>query len=155
MGRNPFNRPSRERIRQLREAWRYFLDTGESNDMAKSSPRRTARKAASAPATPAPQYNPFLKPEHLSRGPNKLALTGWTRRMRGKYGEQIIVEVHDERERAYDFAINVGSPNHRILFKTFGANESQWNGTITVEVQRGKTANFIAILETEATNVPF
>lgn len=112
-----------------------------------------------APKTKAPDtekgYNPFLKPEHLKRGANKLALTGWTRRMQGKFGPQIVVEVHDERETAYDFAIGVGSPNHRILFKTMGADESRWNGTITVEVQRGRNAEFVAIIETDATNVPF
>lgn len=124
--------------------------------MAKRQPARSAaRDTTREDDKPATTYNPFLKTEHLSRGLNKLTLTGWTRRMNGKFGPQIIIEVTDEKETVYDFAIGIGSPNHRILFKSMGNDETRWKGQISVEAQRGKNAPFVAIVETAGEDIPF
>lgn len=77
-------------------------------------------------------------------------MTGWTRRLRGKFGPQIVVEVEDQDGNVYDFAIGVGSPNHRKLFDAFGPDETQWgSGLIRVKAQRGKKGNFVAIIATQ------
>ena len=140
-------RPSPRAIRAARSALALLLET-EYPPVAKRQPARSEPDKATT-------YNPFLKAEHLTRGLNKLTLTGWTRRMNGKYGPQIIVEVTDEKEKTFDFAIGIGSPNHRILFKTMGNDETRWKGQISVEAQRGKNAPFVAIVETSSEDAPF
>jgi hypothetical protein len=142
-------RPSQSDVRAARDAYGTMLakDDAPVAKSKRSAPAREAEKTTT--------YNPFLKAEHLQRGLNKLTLTGWTRRMNGKFGPQIIVEVTDERERTYDFAIGIGSPNHRILFKTMGNDETRWKGQISVEAQRGRNATFVAIVETSSEEPPF
>lgn len=123
--------------------------------MAKRSTGRGSRVAPARQAQARTQseeqteYNPFLKAEHVPTT-TSLTMTGWTRRLRGKFGPQIVVEVEDPNGTVYDFAIGVGSPNHRKLFDAFGSDETQWgSGTIRVKAQRGKRSTFVAILDTQ------
>jgi hypothetical protein len=126
--------------------------------MAKRTPQRKQTTREEPPAvtdtdtTTATDFNPFLKPEHLKAGVNTFVRTGWTRRTRGKFGPQIIVEVHDERENAYDFAVTEGSPNHRELFKALGANPQEWGaGVLKIECKTSRQQRpFLSIVEATA-----
>jgi len=113
---------------------------------------RAARKNTSAPRTTTTrtdgtEYNPFLKAGDVPSA-TTLEMTGWTRRLRGKFGPQIALEVEDSDGKRYDFTFGIGSPNHRIMFDAFGNDETQWGtGTIVVNAKRGKNAPFVAILK--------
>jgi hypothetical protein len=147
-----------------------LLTTRELKAMAKRQTREPAHDErnpphdeTSAPDQTASGYNPFLKPEHVNaQGKTRLELTGWTRRTVGKYGPQVVIEVRDDADRTWDFGIKVGSPNHRMMFRGFGRNESDWEGAIVVEVQTFKLQGGkrmsnpgIAIVECDPTNPPF
>lgn len=87
-----------------------------------------------APDQSSSGYNPFLKVEHLDRGPIELQLTGWVRRAVGRYGPQIVIEVTTPDGRTWDFGIKEGSPNHRMIFRGMGRDETKWAGRLVVEV---------------------
>jgi hypothetical protein len=115
-----------------------------------------------APDQTASGYNPFLKAEDVSdRGPTSLTLTGWVRRTVGRYGPQVVIEVTHPDGRTFDFGIKEGSPNHRMLWRGFGRNEKDWQGSIIVEVRRFKMQNgrqsnpAVEIREVIADNPPF
>lgn len=115
-----------------------------------------------APNQTATGYNPFLKAEDLTGGgPVSLTLTGWVRRTVGRFGPQVVIEVTHPDGRTFDFGVKEGSPNHRMLWRGFGRNERDWQGSIVVEVRRFKMANgrqsnpAVEIREVVADNPPF
>lgn len=71
-------------------------------------------------------------------GPNDLRMTGWARRTVGKFGPQIVLEVTDSNGKLWDFGIKDGSPNHRMIFRACGRDETQWAGVLVVEVETFK-----------------
>src|SRR5262245_56933728 len=84
-------------------------------------------------------FNDFLKVEHLpGKGRTMLRLSGWVRKTVSKFGKQVVIEVETEDDKTFDFGIKDGSPNHRMLFKAFGANTENWQGSIFVEIQQFK-----------------
>jgi len=114
-----------------------------------------------APEQSSTGYNPFLKVADLGRGPVRLDLTGWVRRTVGRFGPQIVIEVHAPGGRTFDFGIKDGSPNHRMMFRGMGRDETKWEGAIIVEVETftmkgGRKSNpAIAIREVISNNPPF
>lgn len=116
-----------------------------------------AKRAATTPGSVTGDYSPFLKAEDVKKG-DVLALTGWTRRLNGKYGAQIVIEVtHNRSGKTYDLAIKDGSPSHRKLFKGMGAEPANWKGTITVSTANaGKGhGDYISIDSVNSEDVPF
>jgi hypothetical protein len=93
----------------------------------------------------APTYSPFLKVEHLDQG-KAFQLTGWARELDGQYGKQIVAEVVQTGTGVvYDFAVKVGSPNHRELHERFGADPMKWRGTIDLTKKAGMRGPYIVI----------
>lgn len=112
--------------------------------------KTAARKSAPARSNAAEQgdYNPFLKASDID-GPSRFTMTGWTRRLRGKFGPQISVEVEDDNGKKFDFAFGVGSPNHRKFFDALGNDETQWGTTsFVVKVQKSrKDQPFLSVVK--------
>jgi hypothetical protein len=118
-----------------------------------------------APDQSATGYNPFLKVENISaHGATELRLTGWVRRTIGRYGPQIVIEVTTPDGRTFDFGIKEGSPNHRMIFRGMGRDETKWEGRLIVEVgqftigtgARARKSNpAVDIREVIADNPPF
>jgi hypothetical protein len=142
------------------------VTTKEKNAMAKRHTRepdeRNPPPETHAPEQTASGYNPFLKAEFLGTGRTELELTGWVRRTVGQFGPQIVMEVRDSEGKLWDFAIKDGSPNHRMMFRGFGRNETKWEGRISVEVQtfklqggRRSSNPGIAIVECDPDNPPY
>lgn len=98
------------------------------------------------PGSDSPAYNPFLKATHVSAAGEDFDIQpGFTRRKPGMFGEQIIMEVIRQRDgEIFDFAIGVGSVNHRIMAKRMG-EERLWRGTLRLQAQQGVRAPFVAI----------
>lgn len=113
-----------------------------------------------APEQTSTGYNPFLKAEDLdSKSKHRLELTGWVRRTVGRYGPQVVIEVRDATGRTWDLGVKDGSPNHRMIWRGMGRDETKWAGALIVEVQRfkiggGRAARMsnpaIAIVEVES-----
>jgi hypothetical protein len=95
-----------------------------------------------------PAYNLFLKSKDVTAAPGEdfEIQPGFTRRKPGSFGEQIIMEVIRKRDgKTFDFAIGVGSVNHRILAKRWG-EERMWRGTLRLQSQQGARSPFVAIV---------
>lgn len=132
--------------------------------------KKTVAPRKTAPATrrtaPEGDYNPFLKVTDID-GPTRFQMTGWTRRLRGKFGPQISVEVENEDGKKFDFAFGVGSPNHRKFFDALGNDETQWGTpSFVVKAQRSrKDQPFLSVVrvgdstarqhEAEDEDIPF
>lgn len=95
-----------------------------------------------------PAYNLFLKAGDVNAtGEDFMITQGFTRRKPGRFGLQIIMEVVRKRDnKVFDFAIGVGSVNHRILARRMG-DEHLWHGVLNLKSQRGERAPFVAINE--------
>ena len=94
-----------------------------------------------------PAYNPFLKHGDVEVAGNDFEITpGFTRRKPGMYGEQIIMEVTRKSDgKVFDFAIGVGSVNHRILSRRMG-DERMWRGTLRLKREQGAKSPFVGIV---------
>jgi hypothetical protein len=94
-----------------------------------------------------PAYNPFLKFADVSKDGESFSITqGFTRRKPGRFGEQIIVEVVRKRDaKTFDFAIGVGSVNHRIMARRQG-DEQRWHGELMLRTEQGQRSPFVAIM---------
>lgn len=101
-----------------------------------------------------PAYNPFLKVTDVETQGEDFGITqGFTRRKPGRFGEQIIMEVVRKRDsKVFDFAIGVGSVNHRILARRMG-EEQRWHGTLHLKAERGARAPFVAV--SDQSGIPF
>jgi hypothetical protein len=125
--------------------------------MAKRPTAPVPTSSESHDSAPPADFNPFFKKENVREG-DMLALTGWSRRLRGQFGEQIVIEVTQLKTgRAFDFAVRVGSINHRKLFKEMGRDEKTWAGQIHVTIQRAPTVGteFVAIDRIDSDHAPF
>jgi uncharacterized protein YjaZ len=140
-------------------AKRQTRETRETHD--ERNPPDDARDARDAPQQTASGYNQFLKVDDLDDDVTRLVLTGWVRRTVGKYGPQIVVELTHPNGRTYDFGVKEGSPNHRMLFRAMGRDETKWAGAIVVHkttfvMASGRQSNLaIEIREVESDNPPF
>jgi hypothetical protein len=116
-----------------------------------AAPRTRARRDASEQ----PAYNPFLKSGDVDRRGEQFQITaGFTRRKPGRFGPQIIMEVVRTRDhKTFDFAIGVGSVNHRLLARRMG-DEGQWGGKLMLQTQDGQNAPFVAVAR-DNDEVPF
>jgi len=104
-------------------------------------------------------YNPFLKAADVSEQGETFGITaGFTRRRPGMYGEQIVMEVTRESDhKTFDFAIGVGSINHRILARKLG-DESGWQGRVTLRAEtmtRGRAQGNKMIAVVAEPPIPF
>ena len=101
-----------------------------------------------------PAYNPFLKAPDVEVTAEPFEITqGFTRRKPGSYGEQIIMEIVRKRDgKVFDFAIGVGSINHRILARRMGA-EQMWRGVLMLERKQGQRSPFVNISTDDS--IPF
>lgn len=101
-----------------------------------------------------PVYNPFLKaPEVSPEGEDFNITAGFTRRRPGQFGEQIIMEVIRKRDaKTFDFAIGVGSQNHRLLARRMG-HEGMWRGVINLKRVKGANRDIVAV--NDQSGIPF
>ncbi len=122
--------------------------------MAKRQPRNRPASDRPAPddaAMRAKGFAPFMRPEHISNPNEWFLLTGWNVAEPEK--KQIKVEIENEKGDTFVLGVREGSPDHRLLFRTFGAETREWrNGGLkvkAVEGSRGDGARFVNIAEAD------
>lgn len=118
--------------------------------MAKRQARQqTDRPAPDDAAMRAKGFAPFMRPEHITHPNEWFLLTGWNVPDPAK--RQIKVEIENDKGETFTLGVREGSPDHRLLFRTFGSNHLEWkNGSVkvkAVEGTRGDGARFVNIAE--------
>ena len=82
---------------------------------------------------------PFLRPEHVATG-EWLKLTGFNAmKDRDTDREQIICEVENENGESFSLGVRTGSPDHRVLHRTFGNDFRKYAGSVKVKIVDGRT----------------
>lgn len=105
-----------------------------------ATPRPSVRPRVSDEELRDKGFTPFLRAEHVSDG-EWLKATGFNSlRERDTALEHFLVEVETEAGLAFSLRIRPGSPDHRILYRTFGAELKRWIGGIRVKLVAGREA---------------
>jgi hypothetical protein len=98
---------------------------------------------------------PFLRPEHVISG-ESLKLTGFNAmRDRDTDREQVICEVENEHGHTFSLGVRTGSPDHRILHRTFGESFRQWRGTVTVTIAPGRTRDHAGFVNVKSADTDY
>lgn len=97
---------------------------------------------------------PFLRPEHVAEG-EWLKLTGFNSvRERDTDREQIVCEVENESGHTFSLGVRNGSPDHRVLHRTFGGDHRRWIGGVKVTIAEGtkqRGTRFVNVAEADKT----
>ena len=103
----------------------------------------------SEPAREQPEQTPFLKAVHIGKVGTTAKITIDGRKaivVDGNYGQQLIVTA-SYKKADYKFGINLGTPNHKILFEKFGKNSAKWRGPVTVKVAQGVSNPYLIVVD--------
>lgn len=79
---------------------------------------------------------PFLRPNHVQEN-EQLRLTGFNN---AREDNQIVCEVENEAGQSFNLGVRRGSPDHRVMHKTLGADYNRWTGHVVVTISKARTS---------------